>query len=109
MIQDRGNIKWRGMMLTEHTDMLRAWKEANEHVPKPKLDEYEKTDIANEIFRSHVSGETIKLSYWRDGTIKSDYGVVIQINNQNKFVIIDDSLGPRIYQFDEIVSVIFVE
>lgn len=109
MIKDRGAIKWQGMMLTEHVNILKEWEEENEKVKQPELDEFELTLIADEIERAHKSKTTIKIKYWRDGYLKNDYGKVIDIDTTSKSIVIDDPFGTTRYPFDEIVSVSLIE
>lgn len=109
MIKDRGAIKWQGMMLTEHSTLLEEWGKENKLVERPELDEFELTAIANEIERAHKSKTTIKLTYWRDGYLKDDYGVPIEIDIRSKTIVIDDPFGTTRYPFDEIVAVSLIE
>lgn len=48
-IKDRGIIKWQGMMLTEHVEMIRAWYEENKHDVKPDLNEYDLQLLQEEL------------------------------------------------------------
>lgn len=109
MIKDRGGVKWQGMMLTEHNTLLKKWKEENKWIERPKLDEFELTAIADEIERAHKSKTTIKLIYWRDGYLKDDYGVPIEIDTRSQTIVIDDPFGTTRYPFDEIVAVSLIE
>ncbi|MFJ7934365.1 YolD-like family protein [Sporosarcina sp. NPDC096371] len=105
MIQDRGNIKWRGMMLTEHTKRINSWLEDDKKTEKPQLDDLELGLIADEIERAYKSRTTIKLTYWRGGYLDDDYGKIIEINTTNHTLVLDDPFSTTRYPFDEIVAV----
>lgn len=109
MIRDRGNIKWTAMMLPEHVRMLKDWQEKNEKVEKPQLDNYELELISYEITRAYKMKSTIKLSYWREGIVKDDYGIISTIDNATKSLVLDDSFKTNRYTFDEIVAVSLIE
>lgn len=109
MIKDRGNIKWQGMMLTEHVDLLNEFNKEYRSIKGPVLDEYELTLIAEEIERAFKSKSTIKLTYWLDGKLLDDYGVPIKIDTINKKLVIDDPFGTTTYSFDEIVAASLVD
>lgn len=105
MIKDRGGMKWQGMMLTEHVNILKEWEKENEMVERPELDEFELTAIAEEVERAYNSKATIKLTYWREGYLKNDYGVPIDIDTNSQTIVIDDPFGTTRYPFSEIVAV----
>lgn len=104
MIKDRGNIKWQGMMLTEHTNMLKELEKENKKIERPELEEWEATLIAEEIERAYKGKSTVRLTYWREGQLLDDYGVPIEINTSNKSLVIDDPFGKTRYSFNEIVG-----
>ena len=97
------------MMLPEHVGMLRDWIENNEKVEKPLLNDFELELISDEIGRAYKSKSTIRLTYWRDGYLKDDYGIVIEINATSKTIVIDDPFGTNRYKFDEIVAVTLID
>lgn len=109
MIKDRGIIKWQGMILTEHKNMLKALEAENVMVKRPELEEWEITLIAEEVERAFKSKSTIKLTYWRDGELKDDYGIPIEINTTNKSIVIDDPFGMTRYPINEIVDASIVD
>lgn len=105
MIKDRGNIKWQGMMLTEHNAEIKKWQENDKKTDKPQLEDFELELIADEIQRAFKSKSTIKLTYWRKGYLDVDYGKVIEINLTNKTIVLDDPFSTLRYKFDEIAAV----
>ena len=109
MIKDRGNIKWQGMMLTEHTNMLKDWKEANGLVERPNLAEWELTLLAEEIERAFKSKASVKLTYWKDGKLLDDYGKIITIMNRELSIILDDSCLATSYKFEDVIKVDIID
>lgn len=109
MIKDRGNIKWQGMMLTEHTNMLKDWKKANDLVQRPDLVEWELTLLAEEIERAFKSKASVKLTYWKDGKLVDDYGKIITIINKEKSIVFDDSCSTTNYKFEDIIKVAIID
>lgn len=108
-IRDRGIIKWQGMMLTEHVAALHQWREEDNQVIRPQLDEVELDLIADEIQRAYKSNASIKLTYWRDGYLKGDYGKIITIDHKSKSIVLDDPFTTTRYRFEDIVAVSLIE
>lgn len=109
MIRDRGNIKWRGMMLTEHVKDLKLWLENDKKTEKPQFDDFELEIISDEIIRAKQSKSGVKLTYWRDGYLNEDYGHIIEINRTNHTLILDSPFSTTRYAFDEITAVQIIE
>ena len=108
-IRDRGNKKWTAMMLPEHVKELIAWEEESKLVKRPELEEFELTLIAEEVERAHKSKTTIKLTYWREGYLKQDFGKVIDIDMKSQTIVVDDPFSTVRYKFSEIVAVSLIE
>ena len=105
MIRDRGTIKWTSLMLPEHIKELRSWKNEDQLTDRPQLDDFELELVSDEIIRAHKSGASIKLTYWRDGYLKDDYGKVISIDTPSRSLVLDDPFTTTRYAFDEITAV----
>lgn len=108
-IRDRGIKKWQGLMLTEHVTAVQQWREEDNQVVRPKLDEFELELIADEIQRAYKGKMSIKLTYWRDGILKGDYGKIISIDNKSKSIVLDDPFTTTRYPFSDIVAVLIIE
>lgn len=109
-VRDRGMKKWSMMMmLPEHAEELKKWREEDEYTEEPYLDEFELTLIADEVERAFKGKSTVKLTYWRDGKLLDDYGVPIKVDITNKKLVIDDPFDTTKYSFEEIVAVSLVE
>lgn len=83
MIRDRGHKKWQGMMLTEHTNLLKAWKQENKYVTQPILEEWELSLIAEEIERAHRGRCYVKITIWEEGNFYDYYGYIIEVTQQS--------------------------
>ena len=101
--------KWQGLMLVEHNELLRDWRESNNQVERPVLDDWELTLIQEEIDRAFKSDAGIKLTYWRDGYLKDDYGKIITLDNLGKSIVLDDPFTTTRYPFDDIVGVQIID
>lgn len=109
MIKDRGNIKWQGMMLTEHTNMLKDWIKANEWIERPDLEEWELTLLAEEIELAFQSKASVKLTYWKDGKLLDDYGKIITIINKETSIVLEGPWSPTSYKFEDIMKVHIID
>jgi len=79
MIKDRGNIKWASMMLPEHLELLREYKE--EHMEQPReLTEWELEELQKTIDQALTQQLTIKLEVWKDAKITQWTGTITSIN-----------------------------
>ena len=79
MIQDRGNIKWASMMLPEHLELLREYKQ--EHPEQPReLTEWELEELQNTINQAFNQQLHIKLEVWKDYKITQWTGTIKSIN-----------------------------
>lgn len=106
--KDRGMKKWQGIMLTEHIKKIKEWEAEEEYTPRPKLEEFELDLIAEELERAYAGTYTIKLTYWRNGQLSTDYGVPIEIERTQRRIVIDDPFSTNKYLFDEIISVAII-
>ncbi|MGE7694748.1 YolD-like family protein [Lysinibacillus sp. NPDC094177] len=79
MIQDRGNIKWASMMLPEHLELLREYKQ--ERIEQPReLTEWELEELQNTIDQAFNQQVDIKLEEWKDYKITQWTGIIKSIN-----------------------------
>lgn len=109
-VRDRGNKKWAmAMMLPEHVEKLKDWHEEDNRTDKPQLDDWELEQIADEIERAFKGKGSIKLTYWRDGYLKKDYGKVIEIDLSRKTIVLDDPFTTTRYPFNEITAVQIID
>lgn len=79
MIQDRGNIKWASMMLPEHLELLREYKQERTEQPR-ELDEWELEELQKTIDQAFNQQLDIKLEVWKDYKITQWTGIIKSIN-----------------------------
>ncbi|MDM5248735.1 MULTISPECIES: YolD-like family protein [unclassified Lysinibacillus] len=79
MIQDRGNIKWASMMLPEHLELLREFKQ--EHTEQRReLTEWELEELQKTIDQAFNQQLDIKLEVWKDYKITQWTGIIKSMN-----------------------------
>lgn len=108
-IKDRGAIKWQGMFLTEHVQMLRELREEKNKVPKPNLDEYDMQLIHEEIDLAMKRQCNAVLHTWRDGEVTRHHGTIIDVNIATRKLIYEDPFKTHQIELDEIISVNMVD
>jgi len=73
MIRDRGNMKWQGMMLTEHAQAVQEWLESDGLVERPILDDWELQSIQEELEIAYKRQCEAAVTTWQKGK-KFTYG-----------------------------------
>jgi len=94
MIKDRGNIKWASMMMPEHLDGLREYKQ-DFTVQKRELTEWELEDIQQTINQAYNQQLDIKLEVWEDNRIIKWTGTIKRINFNTNELILDTLLKTK--------------
>ncbi|MEQ6353461.1 YolD-like family protein [Lysinibacillus sp. M3] len=79
MIQDRGNIKWASMMLPEHLELLREYKQECTEQPR-ELTEWELEELQKTIDQALNQQLDIKLEVWKDYKITQWTGIIKSMN-----------------------------
>ncbi|TWT04585.1 YolD-like family protein [Planomicrobium sp. CPCC 101079] len=108
-IKDRGTLKWQGMFLTEHVQMLRELAEEDKKMPQPKLDEYDLQLIQEEMAIGLQRKCDAIIHTWRDGEVTRHHGTIIDINTQSRILTYEDPFKKRTLNIDEIVSINLVD
>lgn len=108
-IKDRGTLKWQGMFLTEHVQMLRDLAEEEKRTPRPNLDEYDMQLISEEMDLAMKRECNIIIHTWRDGKITRHHGMIDRIDIQKRELILQDPFKNHLLYLDEIVSVNMVD
>lgn len=108
-IKDRGNIKWQGMFLTEHVQMLREWKEEDNRIRKPELDEWDLRFIQEELELALKSKGEVRIQSWKDYKYHYHRGTIEGIDPQSRTIIYDDPFGLHRLPIDEIVAISSLE
>ncbi|MGK7379786.1 YolD-like family protein [Planococcus sp. 1R117A] len=108
-IKDRGNIKWQGMFLTEHVQLLREWAEEDKRMPQPKLDAYDLQLIQEELELALKRRCHVIIHTWKAGKVTRHYGTIVEIDLQTRVLTYADPFKDRTLQVDEIVSINLVD
>lgn len=108
-IKDRGIIKWQGMFLTEHVEMIRAWREEDNRVEKPDLNEFDFQLIQEELEIAMKRRCTVQIQTWKDAKFFYHEGIVEDIDFRTKVIIYNDSVKNRRIPVGEIISITMLE
>jgi len=108
-IQERGALKWTALMLPEHIRMLREWKEEDNRVPKPKLDEFDLQMLQENIEIAIVRRCQVEIQVWKDYQFHYYTGMIISMDIQTRSIIYDDSISTKRLSVDEIPSVRLID
>lgn len=109
MIRDRGNIKWQGMMLTEHTREIKSWLDKDHYTERPQLDEFDLQAIQYEIEVASRRQCVTNVNFWEKGTIKFYSGIITEINPRTMCISVDSPFGRDNMPMKDIVSVQIAE
>lgn len=108
-IKDRGIIKWQGMFLTEHVEMIKAWREEETKVPKPDLTEVDLQLIQEEIEIAMKRKCIVRIKTWKDAKFFYHEGIVEEMDFRTKVIVYNDSVKNRRVPVGEIVSITIIE
>lgn len=108
-IKDRGVIKWQGMMLTEHVELIRAWYEEDKHDAKPDLDESDLYLLHEELVLAAQRKCHVKMKSWKEKKFHYHIGVIQELNRHSRSIIYQDPSGLHRLPMEELVSVWLIE
>lgn len=109
MIKDRGNVKWQGMMLTEHNEEIKSWLNKDQYIERPELDEWDLQAIQYEIEVAFRRKCNINVKFWANGQIIFYSGVITEMNQQTMCISIDSPFGRDNMPMKDLVSVHIAE
>lgn len=93
MIQDRGNIKWQGLMLPEHVTAINDWRNKTRYEERPQLDDFDLQSIQYEIETAYKRKCLILIITWADGKFMMRGGTITEINAQSMCIFLDNPFG----------------
>lgn len=93
MIQDRGKIKWRGMMLSEHVQALNDWRQEDGMMKRPELDEWDLRGIQEEIEAASKRKCQTRIETWIDGRLIPYQGTIEEIDTRSQCIMLEDPFG----------------
>ena len=108
-LQDRGMMKWQGMMLTEHVTMLKSYNHEIKMTPRPDLDEWDYDAIIHALDMAIKSKADTKVKLWRDGQFIYNRGTVESVNLQKREIELQDPFYLLSLKLDEIVDVTIMD
>ncbi|MCH4827525.1 YolD-like family protein [Planococcus halocryophilus] len=104
-IKDRGIIKWQGMFLTEHVELIKAWREKEDKVAQPDLTEMDLQLIQEEMELAMKRKCWVCIQTWREGEFHYHEGVIIDIDFRNQVLIYVEFNKRRSVLVREVVSI----
>lgn len=105
MIRDRGNIKWAGMMLSEHVEELRKWIAQEDDVEKPILNEWDLQWIQEELELAYKGQRETLVKTWENGRMIQHQGIVKALDLLGMWIVLDDPFGSERIAVADVVSI----
>ncbi len=105
MIRDRGNIKWTAMMLPEHIVELRNWMDEEHYTERPELNEWDLQAIQEELEVACKRKCEVQIKTWKDGEISMHGDIIVGIDLQSNFVLLDNPFGISRIHVSDIIGV----
>lgn len=103
MTKDRGNIKWTTLMLPEHAEILREWREQQEYKMKPILDEQLVEENELKLQLAIHENTTIEVKYFKAHDFHLIKGKLRSVNGEG-FLTMDNEESTTIY-FRDVIEV----
>lgn len=104
-IKDRGAIKWQGMFLTEHVQMLREWGEEDKKILKPGLNEWDLQAIQEELEIAMKRKCEVRIQSWKDDKFHYHKGTIEDMDFQSKTIVYEDPFGLHRLLVEEITAI----
>ncbi len=95
MIKDRGTIKWNALMLPEHVELLRDWKNNDKLPPTPELSEWELEHIEQTISSAYTQKCSVQLFIHEEQQQYVDAGIITKLDCNARYLMLNN--GHRIY------------
>lgn len=108
-IKDRGIIKWQGMMLTEHVEMIRAWYEEDKHDAKPNLDETDLQLLQEELVLAAQRKCQVKMKSWKEKKFHYHIGSIQELDPHSRSIIYEDPVGIHQLLMSELVGIWLID
>ncbi|WP_342510624.1 YolD-like family protein [Sporosarcina sp. FSL K6-1522] len=105
MIRDRGNIKWRGLMLPEHVVKLIEWHEQDQLTKKPEFDEWELEAIQMEVELAYKRQSEAIVTVWKNGSESPYIGKITALDQRLNTISIEGPFGDDRIPATDIIKV----
>lgn len=109
MLHDRGNMKWTSMMLPEHLDLIKTWKQEQFYDKKRDLTEWELEEIENTIQRAYKMQKLVRLTLWDQNKLHDEVGRVTGIDAYKKELLLYTDFSIKRITFDKIQKASLVD
>ncbi|ANU10878.1 hypothetical protein A1A1_18615 [Planococcus antarcticus DSM 14505] len=107
-VKDRGMIKWQGLMLTEHVELIKTWKEDYNKVAKSYLDEHNMQLIQEEIDLAMKRQCIVYIHTWNNGEITEHHGTISNVDIKTRILYYEDPFKNHRLNLDDVVSITMV-
>lgn len=108
-IKDRGMVKWQGMMLPEHNQLLRDWYAEDDQDKQPELTADDLELIQEEIETALTRRCEVKLKTWRGNKFHFHQGVIKEVHSERRLLVFEDPFSEYRIAAGEIVGVQMIE
>ncbi|MFJ7934832.1 YolD-like family protein [Sporosarcina sp. NPDC096371] len=92
-LQDRGNIKWRGLMLPEHVAKINDWKAKNKYIERPQLDDWELEAKQMELELAYKRQSDAMVTMWKNGKMIMYNGKISELDYTRGIISVDSPYG----------------
>lgn len=92
-LHDRGNIKWRGLMLPEHIEKINDWKAKNKYIERPQFDEWELEAIQMEIELAYKRQCDANVTIWKNGKTEPYIGKITKLDHRLQTISVEGPFG----------------
>lgn len=93
-IRDRGNKKWSmAMMLPEHVEKIKKWKDADNYIERPQFDEWELQGLQGEIELAYKRQSEVSVSVWKAGRMEPFIGKISKLDQRLNLIWIEGPFG----------------
>ncbi len=104
MLKDRGNMKWTAMMLPEHLEKIREWKQEQFYDKKRDLTDWELEEIEQTIQRAFKLRKLVTLTLWHNHNFHDETGLVTGMDQLKKEMLLDTDIAIKRILFDDVQS-----
>ncbi|WP_107950319.1 YolD-like family protein [Lysinibacillus parviboronicapiens] len=89
MIRDRGTMKWTAMMLPEHVQLIREWKQEDFAEASRELTEWELEELQQTIDCAVCQHKIITLTVWEGSRYLQWTGTIASLNQDAQELILE--------------------
>ena len=105
-VKNRGSKKWSmSIMLPEHVELLREWRNEDQLDKPPSLDEYDLQTLQIEMENAWTRQSEVSIRVWVDGHFKDYYGILKEIHSLTRFLVLEDPYGTSRIAINDVVSI----